>query len=441
MAPVKSSASGLYETTMAWDAETDRSTLHQSLAVPWSFASGPERLTEWSGTLSVAVSHEADGKSVWSGAAEASGPAMSTSLFIHRPHRSSADPFKFVHSSARTDNSIAFLLDVAGQKTATVQFVNEVRLKGEQGPLLFTRTRPWPVPVSLTFLEYGSRVVRHRFIALDGHHPLPSANIQWGAAWQTGVEVDQRAMEHRRVLEGAGFLRGELTTGKGRGWLRLHGTSDQFRSLAAESYPFARGRIGVEGRWQWRPGSNRLLSAYGQRLYALGRGDGTATSNDEQWEMGYSYMPRRRWGWRLSGSWKRNRRQTASFGLEASISDSSRRLQYAVGPTIRPAGVQWRHKIEWNDDGRRLTFTFDSQFAGHRMQWTVDDVAGWGWTFVYKRRSGGPALNGEWFHGEVRRRIGTSGQLWMRYMDPDRGRLDVGWQWPTRMSGGVRIFF
>src|SRR5690625_4718757 len=120
---------------------------------------------------------------------------------------------------------------------------------------------------------------------------------------QDGVEIANTdgGLISKPLNERARFVRLESSFGRHRAWVLVHDTSSNCRSLAASTYRFRRGSTAVESRWQWRPATNVLLSVFGERRVSH---VGTSV---EAAEVGVSFMPRRRWGWRI--------------GLESSFGD------------------------------------------------------------------------------------------------------------------------
>lgn len=437
-------AAGSYEASVGWDLEKNSTVISHELIVPLS---APRRAALWHGFVAVGVVQPSDGADSWDGAFEAATSAGRVALFVNRNHRSSTDPFKLVHASVRDEQSFAFVLDRMQPVPVALSYVHSASFARASGPLFHLRLQPLSFPVWLTFVQYGSERVRHRFTAADGRLPLGAGlHVDWGAVLQTGVSVERRrtdgATVHVPINEAAGFVRGELAFGAHRGWLRLHGTGERFRSLASYNYPFARGKSGVEGRWQWRLQPFRLISVYGHVLFPTFANIPSAERRPEgQWEMSYSHMPRQNWGWRLGGTAKSEAAANLSYGVSLTVTDPSRRLQSVVSPTWRERTIAWRYNVEWNDGGGRLRFTYDTSFRGGRLEWRVDDAADWGWSVVYKRRRGDVTDKADWLHVELRRNVGSFGQFWVQYMEYDRGRLDVGWQRPPRLSAGVHVLF
>lgn len=410
----------------------------------WSFRHELEVPVKWladglppgGGRASVAFAHGRDGPH-WDGAAEASVGPLSFGLFYGRPHVSSKDPFKIVHSSARSEGSVAGLLRWRGSAEAEVQFVNEVPLRRNLGSLVAGGLR-WPGGGSLHVAAYGSETVRHVFATVDGSLSVDRRPLQWGVAWMEGVEVDGTGAG-QPVADGALFVRGEWSLGAHGGWWRLHATGPNFRSLAADSYPFARGKVGLEGRWQWRAGTGTLISAFARRLQAI---EGPSRyETDLEGEISFSSMPRGRWGRRLTTEVKSGEDGVRSFAVEGFVTHPSRRLEIAAQVGSRNGGpLHWRYRLQWEGDGWRLRLSVDEAYGGWRAEGRGGDDGPWGWTVVYKQRDRAKGSPSHWLHAELRRQLGRV-EAWVRFMEPDLGRIDVGWARPPTGAVGFRMSF
>lgn len=442
-------AVGSYETAITLHVNQGTSTVRHELVLPWSLPSLADAPARWHGTAEAAFSQRADGTAVWDAALEAVDASWRAALFVNRNHRSSSDPFKLVHASARGDESIATLFEGSEAWTWSVQYIDGVPLRGRPGSLVAARLSTGGFPFGASYIAYGSERVQHRFAAVDGQWQFPSGiGVQWGAAVQTGVDVEEGKgvgqIVHTSMRAGAAFLRGHLRRGVHSGWLRLHGTGPEFRSLAADTYPFARDKFGLEGRWQWRPGGNRLVSVYGQRLHPLSASVGSERTPmpEYEFEASLSTMPRGQWGWRVTGGMETAGDVVDEASLELTARDPGRRLEVITRLSLPTIPLRRRHRLQWDAGSWRLRLTVDSGFPGRRAEWRVTDYGGWGWIVVFKQRDATevtPAA--DWVHVELSRRVTGFGQLWVQYMAPDRGRLDVGWQRPVEVSGGVRISF
>lgn len=433
-APAATATYGYYESAFTLHVDEGTSATRHSFAA---------------GSVEASYTHGSDGTFTWDGLFEAEGDVVRAALYFRRNHRSSSDAFKLVHASARTDESVAAVLEWSGSLSGVFQYVNEAPVRGRVGSVLAVRVDPPVWSVGATFVAYGSDRARHQFVAVDGATRLASTvPIQWGAAVRTGFDVDDGQgpghIVHMPVHDGAAFVRGEWTAGAHSGWLRVHATEPQFRSFVADTYPFARGKVGVEGRWRWRVAPNRLISVYGQRLQAL---PGAIVSDqdalpDVELEASYSFMPRSAWGWRVAADLNTTPYQWTLAAVEFTTTDAGRRFELVSTLSWRQERSSWRHRVQWDVGPWRVRLTVDEAFPGWRAEWRVTDYGSWSWIAVYKRRvtSGTDAFT-DWMHAELSRSVARFGELWVRYMEPDLGRLDVGWKRPLTVSAGVRVTF
>lgn len=389
------------------------------------------------GKGSFAASYDADGFR-WDAGAEAFFGPLSTALYYGRPHASSEDAFKLVHSSARSDASVAAVLRRRGRTEATLQFVSDVPLRRAFGPLVYGRLRG-PGGTGLSVVAYGSERVQHRFASLDGRLSIGGRPLEWGVAWMEGAEVD-RAGRRAPVSDGAAFLRGEWRRGAHAGWWRLHGTGAEFRSLVADAYPFVRGKLGLEGRWQWRVKTGSLISIFGRRTEPVAAEAGEGAEYEA--EMSVSSMLRGRWGWRLGadlegtgGSWR-----FPAFHL--SSADPSRRWEWSVQASLRDGSPPaLRYRMQWEPGSWRVRLLLDRVYGGWRVEGRGGNDGPWGWTVVYKGRDEVKGSPTRWLHVEIRRRLLEGSEAWVQFMEPDLGRIDVGWNRPTVVVIGVRMSF
>lgn len=382
---------------------------------------GPGVLESWGGTLSLA-----------------DGP-VTVYLARDEDHRSSTEPFRLVHKSSRLRDTWAGVVQWRGEWGAVIQYVEKVPLRGRSGPLLTAQLHPrasWP---RVTWVGYGSDALQHHFYVLDGSLSLTAVNLRWGAAWQHGQEAVGKGGSPALVslLEGAGFARLEAVQGRHRVWMTLHGTTPGFRSLAADDYPFARGRVGLEGRWQFRPQTNHLLSVYGHWLAPLS----DQFQGTKELEVRYSVSPRQRWAWHVGAArkWEGDGRALGTW--LAGVRDPGRRLVASVEVETNGDSARWRPRIEWRSSGSRLLVSADSDLSGWRAQWVYTGHPLWEATVVYKERSAGDAQTAvrSWSHMRLVRRVQGFGEVWVRWNDWDLGRLDVGWSRPATVAVGFAV--
>lgn len=361
-------------------------------------------------------------------------PAMSIRLFLHERHEASPDPFRLVHGSVRTDTSKGAAVTWRGRMPGYAQYVNAVPLRDGSGPLLFARVvAPAGIPVRLSVLTYGTERLRHHFTVVDGDLAHDAARLRWGIAWQGGVALDDWI--RRTIVERAMFVRLETAFGRHRAWMSVHDTSGDFRSLAASSYPFQRGITGIESRWQWRPATNHLVSVYGEKNVAHD------ASSTEGLEISYSSMPRRRWGWRIGWNASRTWSQVVSSGWEVVSTNPDRRFNMSMAASVDAGGYRHRARVEWNDDRWRMRLAFDDGLPGWRAEWRWTDGDPWQATIVYKQRTYAERGVAAWLHARLSRDVPGFGEVWVQWMEPDLGRLDVGWSRPDTIAAGIRVTF
>ncbi|HEY8416695.1 MAG TPA: hypothetical protein VIK93_01525 [Limnochordales bacterium] len=357
-------------------------------------------------------------------------------------HRSSTEPFRLVHRSARAQGAWAGGLQWRGDWSALLQYVQAVPLRGRTGPLLVGQAEPSPPWPRLTWVGYGTEQLQHQFFVLDGAFRLsPNMRVAWGGVWQTGREVAPplEAPGLIQVSEAAAFARLEATRGRHRLWFTVHATSPGFRSLAADTYPFHRGQAGVEGRWQFRPQANHLLSVYGEVREPLD----DATAPFRAVEVRYSVAPRRRWAWHLGAlaEWEGSAAPVVTWQVGGR--DPDRRLDASLELETGGNRLRWRPRLEWEANGWRMVTTADTDLPGWRVQWVHSGHPFWQLTLVYKERrdkgAGGQAR--AWTHVRLARRLPERGEVWVRWGEWDQGRLDVGWSRPPTVAVGVSLSF
>lgn len=273
---------------------------------------------------------------------------------------------------------------------------------------------------------------------VDGELVGGNYRLQWGTARQDGVEIGQFAGGFFRepVQERARFVRLQSSFGHHRAWLLLHDTSDHFRSLAAATYPFRRGTAAIESRWQWRPGTNRLVSVYGE--WRMSR-DGQSFQGVEA---GYSSMPRRQWGWRVGwdSSWEDG--VTGTTGWSVTLTNPDRRFQHSL-TVSRSTGRPTRRRIrlQWDDGRWRARLSADDQLPAWRVEWRWTSGHRWLVTVVFKQRLYADRGVVSWVHAALTHHIPGFGQVWLQWMEPDLGRLDVGWTRAKTIGAGLRVSF
>ncbi|MFO7310936.1 MAG: hypothetical protein C0P61_002610 [Bacillota bacterium] len=386
--------------------------------------SGPALSEAWGGTLSLKAGRAA--------------------VFAARneDHRSSTEPFRLLHKSSRMPEAWSGAIEWRGPWSILLQYVQAVSLRGRPGPVLAAQGQgpaPWP---RLTWVGYGSDVLQHHFFVLDGSLTVSrSLHLSWGAAWQQGLEAAGTSGQPSLapVRETAAFARVDAARGRHRIRMTVHRTSDGFRSLVADDYPFARGRIGLEGRWQFRPRTNHLLSVYGQWLTPVG--DQFAAAQEV--EVRYSVSPRQRWAWYAGAAWELEAESEPAVTWQAGVRDPRRRLDASLEATASGDGVRWRPRVEGQAPDWRLRFTADSEFSGWRAQWVYTGHPFWEVTAVYKERRQGSGSPGwrSWTYVRLLRRVPGFGEVWMQWNDWDQGRLDVGWSRPVTVAAGISIAF
>lgn len=414
--------------------------LDQGLRVPFAGPGGPL----WGGVAGELALRQrtfpGDSTSAWAGGLHLAAGPFRGYLVHNDHHRSSTEPFRLVHYSAWSPGAWAGGVQWLDRWSGLVQFVEAVPLRRQAGPLLVGQLAgpaPWP---RLTWVGYGTTQLRHHFYVLDGALDLsPGARLRWGGAWQQGLEVAALAgpVAFASVAEGAAFARLEASRGRHRYWLALHGTSPGFRSLVADDYPFLRGRAAMEGRWQFRLQTSRLLSVYGHVAEPL---DGRYAPSREV-EVRYSAAPRRQWAWHLGGAWRWREGEGTILGWEAGLRDPARRLDLSVEMEAGGAGVRWRPRVQWRAPDWHLRVAADTALAGWRLQWVHTGHPLWELTVVYKQRwdpAGGLPVR-DWLYLRVARRLPDRGQVWLRWGDHDQGRLDVGWAWPAEVAVGIDL--
>ncbi len=391
----------------------------------------------------VQLRHEAgpgDAPATWGGAVSVAAGALEAFAAHGLDHRSSPDPFRLVHKSARTPQAWAVGLEWSGSWSAAFQYAEAAPLRGRTGPLVTARVQgpgAWP---RLTWAGYGTEVLQHHFYVLDGRVQVtPAAQVAWGGAWQEGLEAPAGQPGFVAVREAAAFARLDARAGRHRIWLTAHGTTAGFRSLAADSYPFARGRAGLEGRWQFRPRVNHLLSVYAEHLEPLGPEFGRS----QDFELRYSVTPRGRWAW-LTGvrlSWSGEGGPGATW--VAGLRDPGRRLDASVEWEIAGDGARLRPRVEWQAEEWRLLVAADTAYPGWRAQWAYTGHSLWELVVVYKERwlHGTIPERRGWTHVQVVRRFPEFGEVWVRWNEWDQGRLDVGWTRPATIAAGIAVFF
>lgn len=357
-------------------------------------------------------------------------------------HRSSTEPFRLVHRSARVPGTWAGGLQWRGRWFALLQYVQAVPLRGRTGPLLLVQAGPplpWP---RLTWVGYGTDQLQHQFFVLDGAFRLgTNVRVAWAGAWQTGLEVASPlavpGLTH--VSEGAAWARVQLTRQRHRLWFTVHATSSGFRSLVADSYPFHRGQAGIEGRWQFRPQTSHLLSVYGEVRQPLNQ----KAVPFRAVEARYSVAPRQRWAWHLGALVKWEGGAPPAVTWQAGARDPKRRLDASLELATGGPSLRWRPRIAWESDGWRVVATADTDLPGWRVQWVHSAYAPWHLTVVYKERwskdAAGPAR--PWTHVRLARRLQERGEVWVRWGEWDRGRLDVGWSQAPALAAGVSLTF
>lgn len=431
---------GSYEASLSSDVAKGTSVLRHGLVLPWRI--GTHATTTMRGAAESTFVHDADGALIWDAALTGAGERTEAALFLRRSHRSSKDPFKLVHSSAYGDKTVAGVISRTGRWGGAVQYVTDVPLRRGRGVVVAGRL-DLPMPtLSLSAVEYGSNTVRHRFLAVDGRAESGGMPLTWGVAHMSGIEIDTDSgpglVDHTSIRDGAAFVRREWRRDAHSGWMRVHGTGPRFRSLAADAYPFVRGAFGVEGRWQWRLSGNRLLSVYGHRVQRWASPPEAGSAVDYETEAAFSSMPRGQWGWRLGAEGKTKDGAVDAFALEWTLTDGTRRFEWVTGPVGRDGAVTWRHKAQWDAETWRLRLLVDGRFQGWRVEWLVREAAGRRWTVVHKRRSQDAVA---WTHIQFERTVPGLGDVWVRYMEPDRGRIDVGWSRSETVSAGLRVSF
>lgn len=435
---------GRYSAHVVIRKDEGTSVTRHEFILPWGYSRFGEELPSVGGTVAVEFEHQDDGAFSWNSGVTLESPKLSTAIFVKRPHRSSEDPFKLVHATSRGENSVAAVLDWTGAVTATVHYVRDVPLRRDGGTLLSARVRDPALDGAIGVTAYGTERVQHVFVTADGRTMLRNRPFQWGAALLRGVEVTDGGgpglFVHRRVQDGALFVRSEWGRGTHNGWIRLHATGRDFRSLAAQTYPFSRGKAGIEGRWQWRLATGKLLSVYGERLQSLhsGMADTEATV-----EFSYSSMVRNEWGWKLSLEGRAAEDHFRFGRLEASLTNPDRQFEWTIRTMPDRGGpMRWRHGLQWNEGRWRGRIVMDESFGAWRVEAGMAEAEGWSWTVVYKmpfaHRSDLPDT---WLHGEIRRYVHGFGHVWIRYMEPDLGRIDVGWRRLPTLSVGVDVAF
>lgn len=385
----------------------------------------------------------ADEPARWGGSLRLAAGSLQGWVLYDDDHRSSTEPFRLVHRSSRSPDAWAGGLEWHGAWSGQLQYVQAVPLRGRPGPLLMGQVQgpaPWP---RLAWVGYGTDQLQHQFFVLDGSWRLsPGVDVTWGGAWQRGLEVAAAPAVPGGLVpvsEAAGFVRLNVTSGRHRWWVLVHGTSPGFRSLVASTYPFYRGRAGWEGRWQFRPRPNHLLSVYGQLLWPLGDGYRDA----RELEFRYSVAPRQQWAWHAGAALSLNDDGPPAVTWQAGVRDPDRRLDVSLELGTGGPELRWRPRLEWRADGWRVVLGADSAFPGWRLQWTHTGHPLWDLTVVYKERwdqAAHPPVRG-WSYVRLARRFSDSGEVWVRWGDWDQGRLDVGWSRPRVLALGIARTF
>src|SRR5690606_33773194 len=306
-------------------------------------------------------------------------------------------------------------------------------------------SRPGPRPGAVAAAHVGRlrqrRAPASFFRAGRVPHGLPVPPPVLGRRVAAGPRSGghERAAFACPVRETAAFARVDAARGRHRIRMTVHRTSDGFRSAVARDYPFARGRIGLEGRWQFRPRTNHLLSVYGQWLTPVG--DQFAAAQEV--EVRYSVSPRQRWAWYAGAAWELEAESEPAVTWQAGVRDPRRRLDASLEATASGDGVRWRPRVEGQAPDWRLRFTADSEFPGWRAQWVYTGHPFWEVTAVYKERRQGSGSPGwrSWTYVRLLRRVPGFGEVWMQWNDWDQGRLDVGWSRPVTVAAGISIAF
>jgi len=388
------------------------------------------------GSVSLRHTLPQGGPSSWGAVVSLTRASFSLNVYLHERHRSSDDPFRLVHGSVHAPTSAAVAAGWDGPVPAVVQYVSAVPLRGASGPLLYGQVQaPFEPAVRLTALAYGTSRLRHEFVALDGEWSAGRWRWRWGAARQTGVEVSG-ASGFSQVSERAAFVRTETSFGRHRVWLLLHDTSPGFRSLAASDYPFRRGAAAAEGRWQWRPATGRLLSVYAQRRLPVNAPDYAVL------EAGFSSMSWGRWGWRVDAETAWVDGAAAEHGVTFTLTNPDRRFEQSLSLTVPAGGVPRRRaSMTWDDGAWRVRLSADDRLPGWRLEWRWTPDAPWSAALVVKQRTYSDRGVVSWFHASITRDVPGFGQVWLQWMEPDQGRLDVGWNRPPGWAAGVRVVF
>lgn len=429
------------ETSVRIDVEQSSFRLEQAVTIPLSrlFTSFPHTEDAGAEPSRLFMRHvvEPDGDSRWGASLSASLGGFSARLFIHEPHKSSPDPFRLYHSSVRAADASGVALTWQGPLRLSVQYVDKIPLRGLTGSLIALRAGSEADPLRWSAVLYGTERLRHRFVAVDGDTALGAARLSFGAARQDGVELTQATggLLRRAVEEQALFAKLETAFGRNRAWLMVHDTSGGFRSLAAASYPFRRDALVVEGRWQWRPGTSRLLSVYGQRR--LSREGGAA----DKLEAAFSWMPSGGWGARveLEGEWERGREEER--GLSVTVTSPDRRFDQSVAVSWDAAGSRRRRlTVQWRGDVWRARLGVDDALPAWRLEWRWSPGP-WEALVVYKQRVYPERGAVPWLYASVTYDVPDFGQWWIRWGESDNGRLDVGWSRPVVVGAGWRVVF
>lgn len=428
-----------WETSVRVAADTAAFELQQQLALPLSrllVSSPPASAGEPAGFLLLRHTVDPDGAFRWGASLSARGPTWSGRLFIHEPHDTSPDPFRLYHASVRAHDASGASLTVSGRFRVAVQYVDNIPLRGLSGPLLSLHAESTGWPMRLGVVAYGSERLRHRFVVADGDWRVGAAVVSLGAAIQDGVELtgSGNAWLRRIVDEHAVFARVETAFGRHRVWVLAHETSPGFRSLAASSYPFRRGALAVEGRWQWRPETSRLVSVYAQRRWS---GDVVL----DEAEAAFSAMPRGRWGYRIDVSGRWDGGVYTERGWTVTVTNPDRRFRQVWSVSETADGQRRRQvRFEWEENRWRARLSVDDGLPGWRLEarWSP---GGWNATVVYKQRTYPGSNVQRWLHAALTYDVPGFGQWWIQWRDGDNGRLDVGWNRPAVVSAGLRVSF
>jgi len=429
-----------FTSSLRIDTEEGTFQLQHTLDLPLARFGGPRGVdsapAQPGGMLFLRHTLEPDGSTRWGASLTAAAASWSGRLFIHEPHETSPDPFRLYHASVRTDDAVGAALSVRSVLGVSALYVDRIPLRGLAGPLLSLRVERDGWPLRIGAVAYGTPRLRHHFLVVDGATQLGGVRAAFGAARQSGVELAESggALVRRNVDEQAFFARLEAAFGRSRAWLLVHDTSAGFRSLAASSYPFRRGAWAVEGRWQWRPATSRLLSVYFQHSR---QGGGT----EDEVQLGFSSMPRGRWGWRLDveASWSDGFRD--DYGWAVTLTNPDRRFEQHLAFLWDAAGqIRRRLRAQWEEETWRIRLSADDGLPAWRLEarWSP---GGWEAAVVFKQRIYADGGTVSWLHAALTYDVPGFGQWWIQWRESDNGRLDVGWSRPATLGAGVRVFF